>query len=60
MPRFNHTIEVLDLSEQIKAIIGVLNRAAAVEEIRRARAEVEGNLASLEDEPPSVIKVYRN
>jgi hypothetical protein len=60
MPRFNNTIEVLDLSEQIKAIIGVLNRAAAVEEIRRARAEVEGNLASLEEETPSVIKVYRN
>ncbi|MFO0573715.1 MAG: hypothetical protein U1A78_06955 [Polyangia bacterium] len=60
MPRFNHTIDVLDLSEQIKAIIGVLNRAAAVEEIRRARAEVEGNLAGLEDETPSVIKVYRN
>lgn len=60
MPRFNNTIEVLDLSEQIKAIIGVLNRAAAVEEIRRARAEVEGNLASLEEEAPSVIKVYRN
>ena len=51
---------MLDLSEQIKSIIGVLNRAAAVEEIRRARAEVEGNLASLEEEPPTVFKVYRN
>lgn len=42
MARLNHAIDVVDLSEQIKALLSLLNRAAAYDEVRRARAEVEG------------------
>jgi hypothetical protein len=50
MARLNQGIgEVMDLNEQLKTLLGSLNRSAAMEEFYRDRCEAEG---SFEDELP--------
>ncbi len=50
MARLNQGIvEVMDLNEQLKSLLGTLNRSAAMEEFHRDHCEAEG---SFEDELP--------